>query len=113
MRYAFVLVLATACAEARAQPDGAAAFDVVFKTFMHPRCMNCHSYAKRSTGYAAAMSAGKRSNGVPSRRICRAAASNPGLPLLRRTRTELKAPLAASSISRTGLPAARPAREWT
>jgi hypothetical protein len=42
VRYAFVLLLVTACGDARAQPSGAAAFDVVFKTFMHPRCMNCH-----------------------------------------------------------------------
>jgi hypothetical protein len=40
-----LLAFLVACADARAQPDPAAAsaaFRIVYDTLMHPRCLNCH-----------------------------------------------------------------------
>lgn len=38
----WLLVLLVGCTTARADGDAKAAFETVYKVFLHPRCMNCH-----------------------------------------------------------------------
>ena len=38
----WLLVFLVGCTTASAEPDPKASFDVVYKVFLHPRCMNCH-----------------------------------------------------------------------